>query len=37
LVVDGGVSLAGEKWENVIELRASLYAKIKETVDRLNN
>ena len=37
LVVDGGVSLAGQNWDNVIELRASLYAKIKETVDRLNN
>jgi NAD(P)-dependent dehydrogenase (short-subunit alcohol dehydrogenase family) len=37
LVVDGGVSLAGEKWENVIELRASLYAKIKQIVDRLND
>jgi NAD(P)-dependent dehydrogenase (short-subunit alcohol dehydrogenase family) len=37
LIVDGGVSLAGQNWDNVIELRASLYAKIKETVDRLNN
>jgi NAD(P)-dependent dehydrogenase (short-subunit alcohol dehydrogenase family) len=36
LVVDGGVALAGNRWQDVVELRSSLYNKIKETVDRLN-
>lgn len=36
LVVDGGALLGGQRWKDGIELRASLYRKIKETVDRLN-
>jgi NAD(P)-dependent dehydrogenase (short-subunit alcohol dehydrogenase family) len=37
LVVDGGVTLAGYRWNDMVELRASLYSKIKETVDQLNS
>jgi NAD(P)-dependent dehydrogenase (short-subunit alcohol dehydrogenase family) len=37
LVVDGGVALGGSRWNDTIELRASLYSKIKQTVDQLNN
>jgi NAD(P)-dependent dehydrogenase (short-subunit alcohol dehydrogenase family) len=37
LVIDGGMSLAGSRWNDGVELRASLYGKIKETVDRLNS
>ncbi|HME27610.1 MAG TPA: SDR family oxidoreductase [Acetobacteraceae bacterium] len=37
LVVDGGITLWGQRWNDEIELRASLSSKIKETIDRLNN
>jgi NAD(P)-dependent dehydrogenase (short-subunit alcohol dehydrogenase family) len=33
LVIDGGAALAGQRWNDVVELRASLYSKIKETVE----
>ncbi len=37
LVVDGGVALAGRRWDDVVEMRALLYGKIKEAVERLNS
>ena len=35
MVVDGGATLGGMRWDDGIALRASLYAKIRETVERL--
>jgi NAD(P)-dependent dehydrogenase (short-subunit alcohol dehydrogenase family) len=34
LVVDGGAILGGQRWNDGIQLRASLYGKIKEALDR---
>ena len=34
LVVDGGAILGGQRWDDGIQLRASLYSKIKEALDR---
>jgi NAD(P)-dependent dehydrogenase (short-subunit alcohol dehydrogenase family) len=36
LVVDGGITLAGIRWDQGLEFRADLYTRIKETVERLN-
>ena len=37
LVVDGGAILGGQRWEDGIQLRASLYGKIKEVLDHSAN
>ncbi len=37
LVVDGGMSLAGRRWDDVVEMRALLSGKIKQAVERLNS
>ena len=34
LVVDGGAILGGQRWNDGIQFRASLYSKIKEALDR---
>lgn len=37
LVVDGGITLGGFQWKQGLEIRAGLYNRIKETVERLNS
>jgi NAD(P)-dependent dehydrogenase (short-subunit alcohol dehydrogenase family) len=37
LVVDGGATLAGYRWNDMLELRATLYGRIRDTIDRLNS
>jgi NAD(P)-dependent dehydrogenase (short-subunit alcohol dehydrogenase family) len=34
LVVDGGAILGGQRWNDGIQLRATIYSKIKEALDR---
>ena len=37
LAVDGGAILGGQRWEDGLTMRASLYAKIRETVEQLDD
>jgi NAD(P)-dependent dehydrogenase (short-subunit alcohol dehydrogenase family) len=37
MVVDGGITLAGVKWDDGVALRAGLYRRINETIERMNS
>jgi NAD(P)-dependent dehydrogenase (short-subunit alcohol dehydrogenase family) len=37
LLVDGGGTLGGQRWEDGLALRANLYANIKKTIDQLKS